>query len=469
MMNTLSGLTAGRRPRDGIRRTTILCSIWVATLGIATACATSRPIRPSPDPVTLRHLVVMLDGVPFPIVDSLWQAGHFRGFRAPSRMISTFPSITGIAFRDIWHEPYTAGYEDRYYDRDRRRLAGGLLDHVFAGGDERSFHDHVDVMADGVTAGLAYLVPMTTARSELASIKRAISDRLSTDSSIVSYIVSTDALAHMSARDDLVDYLLDIETALDEVRGAAGPDLQITVFSDHGNDRVPTTRVDLEEALETAGLSVTSRVREVDDVAIPRFGLVGSAFIYTHASAHERVARAVAFSEGVEFAVWRDGAGDIQVLGPGGHARIEEGPAGLGYAPVEGDPLRLEPTMAAMRRSGSVDSHGRASADAWLAATLDGPFVDPLRRIAHGLAAVQNPADVIVSLAPGYHFGDLAADHFVGMRGTHGSLRTSSSLAFVMSSHIAIPDPVRSDELASWVDLPKRTDGANNGPDRIRY
>lgn len=451
------------RQRDRLDRGTLL-GLWIATLGMATACATARPIRPSPEPVTLRHLVVMLDGVPWPLVDSLWNEGHFRGFRSPSRLISTFPSITGVAFRDIWHEPFTPGYEDRYYDRDRRRVAGGLLDHVFAGDDERTFHDHVDVMADGVTAGLAYLVPVTTARSELASVKRAISNRLSTDTAVVAYIVSTDALAHMSPREDLVEYLLEIETAMDEVRTAAGPDLEITLFSDHGNDRVPTTRVDLEDALEDAGLSLTSRVREENDVAIPRFGLVGSAFLYTHPSARERVGRAVAFSEGVEFAVWRDRTDAIHVLGPAGHARIEDGPAGFRYTPIEGDPLDLEPIIAAMKRNGSMESDGFASSDAWLAATLDGRWVDPLRRIAHGLAAVQNPADVIVSFAPGYHFGDVAADHFVGMRGTHGSLRTSSSLAFAMSSHHAIPDPVRSDDLASWIELPKRTVDADVEP-----
>jgi hypothetical protein len=63
---------------------------------------------------------------------------------------------------------------------------------------------------------------------------------------------------------------------------------------------------------------------------------------------------------------------------------------------------------------------------------------------------------VIASLEPGYHFGDIVGDHIVGMEGTHGSLRTSSSLAFVMSSHSTVPDPVRTDALAKWIELPRQ-------------
>ncbi|HUF67103.1 MAG TPA: hypothetical protein VMM79_00530 [Longimicrobiales bacterium] len=415
----------------------------------------------------MRSLVVMLDGVSWPVMDSLWDAGHFGGFHAPSRLISTFPSITGVAFRDIWHEPHTPGYEDRYYDRDRRRLAGGLLDHVFAGETSTSFHRHVDVMADGVTAGLAYIVPVTTARTELTRVRRAISERLSTDTTLVAYIVSTDALAHMSPREDLVAFLLDIETMVDELRAAAGPDLEITLFSDHGNDRVRTERVDIERELARDGLELAGRVHNENDVAMPRFGLVGSAFLYTHPASRERAARAIVSADGVDFVTWRDSTGTIHVLGRDGHARIEGDDSAYLYRPVEGDPLGLAPVVERMKRSGAADAAGLAPDSAWLAETLSGPYVDPLRRIAHGLRSVQNPADVIASLAPGYHFGDVAVDHVVGMQGTHGSLRTSSSLAFVMSSHAIVPDPVRTDALASWVALP-RDDGSfvGNGVSR---
>ncbi len=154
----------------------------------------------------------------------------------------------------------------------------------------------------------------------------------------------------------------------------------------------------------------------------------------------------------------------VHVLGRDGHARIEGDDAAYRYVPVEGDPLKLVPVVARLKRQGLADPAGLAPDSAWLVATLDEPYVDPLRRIAHGLRSVENPADVIVSLAPGYHFGDLAADHIVGMQGTHGSLRTSSSLAFVMSSHTMVPDPVRSDDLAVWIRLP-REDGSRVAED----
>jgi hypothetical protein len=266
----------------------------------------------------------------------------------------------------------------------------------------------------------------------------------------------------MSPREDLVAYLLDIEIMLEEVRTAAGPDLEITLFSDHGNDRVPTERVDLEKALASAGYKLARTVDDPNDVASPRFGLVGSAFLYTVPTSRERLARTVAAVEGVDFVTWRDSTDVVHVVGSEGHARIEGDDAAYRYRPVVGDPLGLVPVVERLDRSGHTDARGFAPDTAWLNATLDTQYVDALRRITHGLHAVRNPADVIASLAPGYHFGDIVGDHIVGMQGTHGSLRTSSSLAFVMSSHTTVPDPVRTDALAKWIELP-REDGTPVG------
>jgi Type I phosphodiesterase / nucleotide pyrophosphatase len=427
---------------------------------LAAACARV-PVRLDPVPaseVRLKRFVLMLDGVPFALMDSLWREGHFRAFRPPSRLISTFPSLTGVAFRDIWRETPTNGYEDRYYDRQRDRLAGGLIDHVFNGEEHAGFHRNIDARANGLSAGLAYIVPMTMGREELGQLRRYVRSHMVEDTTLVAYIVSTDALAHRAERDQLCTFLLEIDAFLNALREAAGNDLEIVLFSDHGNDLVPTRLVRLDDSLRAAGYEPGTHVRGPADVAVPRFGLVGSAFLYTWPGQTPAVADIVRRVEGVDFVAWHDAPDRIAVAGKGGTAFIDVDAAAdrYRYRPVSSDPLELAPVLDRLHRSGQLAADSSAADSVWLRETLDSPFIDPLRRITLGLRAVRNPADIIVSLAPGYHFGDERADLLVGVTGTHGSLRSTSSLAFAMRTDSALPDPLRSDQLDHVVGLPRR-------------
>lgn len=434
---------------------------------LAMAACARTPVRldPPPEtPVRLERFVLMLDGVPFALMDSLWRTGHFREFQPPSRLISTFPSLTGVAFRDIWQESPTNGYEDRYYDRRRDRVAGGVLDHVFNGEEHAGFHRNIDAKPDGVSAGLAYIVPMTMARQELGRLRRYVRSHLREDTTIVAYIVSTDAIAHRSEPGELTTYLLEIESFLGALRDATGDDLEMVLFSDHGNDFVPTTLVPLATALRDAGFEPGAHVRGPSDVAMPRFGLVGSAFLYTWPGREPAVADVARHVEGVDFVAYHDSLQRITVDGAAGRAWIDADvqAARYRYRPVTGDPLQLASVLDRLRASGELAADSSAPDSAWLRETMASPFVDPLRRIAAGLQAVKNPADIIVSLAPGYHFGDERADLLVGVTGTHGSLRTSSSLAFAMRTGDPLPDPLRSDQLDRVVDLPRRSAGKSS-------
>jgi hypothetical protein len=93
-----------------------------------------------------------------------------------------------------------------------------------------------------------------------------------------------------------------------------------------------------------------------------------------------------------------------------------------------------------------------ASDSAWVRASMETPYIDALRRITVGMrSSVGNPASVVVSFAPGYHFGDVAAGLLVKVTGTHGSLRTTSSLAYFMSTGIVAPPLLRSDRVLPYL------------------
>ena len=424
-----------------------------------TACTTTAFPRLA-EPPALHRLVIMLDGVPHQVMDSLWQAGRFRAFHPPSRMISPFPSLTGVAFRDIWRTPVTNGYEDRYFDRGRNQVAGGFLDHVFNAEEHAGFQRMVDLKPGSFSAGLAYLVPRTMARHELNGLRRKLRERMAWDTLIVAYFVSTDAIAHR-APDELPGFLLEIERLVADVRDVIGPQLEVVLFSDHGNDMLPSRRVALESELGDSGFEVSDEIDDAHDVVLPRFGLVGSAFAYTAPGRQAPLAAVLRDVQGIDLVAFADSSGRAHVWTADGRAVIESG-AGhdwFRYTPTEGDPLQLEPVLARLRARGEADATGAAPDSMWLRETVDTDFVDPLRRIVLGLSAVRNPADVLISLAPGYHFGDQNADLFVDVRGTHGSLRTTSSLAFVMGTHVDVPDPIRSTDLQRFVSLPRQPVG----------
>jgi hypothetical protein len=153
---------------------------------------------------------------------------------------------------------------------------------------------------------------------------------------------------------------------------------------------------------------------------------------------------------------WSAGPRTVELHGPGGRAVVQGDPAGARYRylPTDGDPLGLVPALLDMQARGVADAQGWAPDSAWLAASRATPFVDSVRRLVEGLDdAVVNSATVVVSLAPGWHWGDGGAELLVDVTGTHGSLRTTSSLGMVMSTHRAAPALLRAGQVAGLLEL----------------
>jgi hypothetical protein len=435
---------------------TLACSPQAPAAGAGSAYAIGAPTTAPSVPATrmvMRNLIIMTDGVPFTVMDSLHRAGHFSAFQKPSQLVSPFPSITGVAFRDIWQEDLSAGYEDKYYDTEENRVAGGLLDHIFRPAEHTGFHRRVEAEASSLTTGLAYLTPVPMSKLELKAVRKRIMQRAAFDTTVVAYIVTTDAIAHRAQRKDLVAYLLQVEGLLKELR-ASNPSLHITMFSDHGNDFVTTHRVPLESAVRAAGFKDAKKIEGPDDVVLPRFGLVGSAFLFASPHAEARLAQAVRKLDGVDLVMFEDQLDRIHVWSADGESIIESDPqrTWFRYTAVKEDPLRLLPALAQMQAAGTADATGSAPDSAWLRVSQETPYIDALRRITIGMrSSVKNQASVVVSFKPGYHFGDATADRLVKVFGTHGSLRTTSSVAYLMTTGTPAPPLLRSDRVLPYL------------------
>ncbi|GAG08820.1 unnamed protein product, partial [marine sediment metagenome] len=138
--------------------------------------------------------------------------------------------------------------------------------------------------------------------------------------------------------------------------------------------------------------------------------------------------------------------GDVAVvLGQGGSkALIRRKGDRYKCEPVAGDPLELGGILAGLQ----ADAEGYLAASDVLAATIDHTWPDPLERIwrAH-LGLVERPSDVIVSLKEGHNFGSQSFAGQVEVASTHGGLRNSESVTFIMSTIGPLPPVMRSRDI----------------------
>ncbi len=399
-----------------------------------------------------RSLVLMLDGVPWAVMDSLRRAGHFQAFARPSLVVSPFPSITTVAFRDIWREVPTPGYEDRWFDRGANRLRGGAWEILTGHEASATFKRHVDVEGAALVSGLAYAFPEALAGVELNELRAGIFQAQREHADVVAYDCTTDAVAHEVGRPAQVALLLRVEELVDEVRRRY-PEIRIDLLSDHGNDFVPSHQLPLDQALAGAGLRLANRLERPGDVVVPRFGLVGSVAFYASPVDRPALVRALARAPGVDFVVWEQDSA-LWVEGADGRARIDADAdlSRFRYTPETGDPLGLDFARARLHAAGELDADGFAPDSAWLRESFATPYADALRRLVRAYRGeVRNPATVLASLAPGGHFGDVVGDRVTRMFGTHGSLRTAGSSAFYMSTRGPAPEVIRSDALLGYL------------------
>ncbi len=96
---------------------------------LALSCVPWRRSPPLVPPIANR-LVLAVDGVDFRDVEAARARGLFSSFRSPSRLISTFPSISDIAWHDIMGVQPPPGYQRVYYSARHNTVVGDVLDAI---------------------------------------------------------------------------------------------------------------------------------------------------------------------------------------------------------------------------------------------------------------------------------------------------------------------------------------------------
>ena len=405
-----------------------------------------------------RRLLLCLDGVPLELMRAAQGRGLFAGFNEPSALISPFPTMTNIALATMLNASAPLGYETVYFDREAREVRGGVHKYVGRRTPDKmpsSYMDELDYQEPLPFEFLVYVAPDAVWRADMRRFRERFR-AAPRDRDYFAFLKGTDGLLHIRGPERLRPALESLDAILRELRAWCGQETELVMFSDHGMSMGEVRKVHLRTHLERAGYELRPVLRGAGprSVALPAFGLIGFAAIFCAAETDPaEVAATVAPLEGVDFAMYRDGADAIVVRGAGGAARVRRATDGgarvrFSYEPLDGDPLALGETLRVMRDAGELDADGFAANDVWLARTGGHDYPDALANLYDAMHSprVHHVADVLVSCRDGYYYGWTAFSRFIRLKATHGNAARHSTHAFIMSTHRRFGPYVRGTE-----------------------
>ena len=422
------------------------------------------PARAFPTPearsANARHLIICVDGVGFSTIEEMRAEGRFKLFRSTSRMIAPFPSLTNLALGEILQpagasEP--SGYEDNYFDTTRNKMRGGLLDR-FRGNRfiKGTFRELFDYHPSALKSGLGYAAPpVSTYVESLTDIQRLKQKfRASREPIFFAYTGASDSLAHLGGKRLLKSFLVRLDETIKDLAREEGGRLEVTIFSDHGNDFKAYRRISLKSTLRRAGFKLDDKLKHERSVVLPQFGLVGCAVMWTREENEARLASVASRVRGVDFAAYEK-QGVVYVLNERGTATLERRGERFRYRATQGDPFELSTVVESMRARGKTDVEDFIADEDWFAATIESARPDVLRRVYEGVSErVGHRADVLLNFVDGYYTGSASLDVFAFLQATHGNLGAQQSFGFVMSTARALPPHLRARDVWRALDSP---------------
>ncbi len=422
--------------------------LWA--LVFSAACAPSRQgasLGPSPDHPLATRLVLALDGVDYRDLQAARAKGLFGQFRAPSRLISTFPSMSDAAWSEIFGLQAPLGYQRVYYNTRLKTVVGDPLDVI----RPIEYENRMDLAFNTKWHHLGvYLISEQMARREIdADVREFL--RRGGRRTLYAYNVGPDALQH--TRGDLERYFLHLDRRLTELqesyRAQTGRDLEIVMLSDHGHNRAVTAGfLPITDALAAVGFKTVRTLITPSDVAFSVDGVATGFGVFCATDSIDRVATVLAALDGVAVVTALNAGDRIVVRADSGLAEITWRGSGATtmyrYRTVRGNPLRYADVVARMERDQALSADGYASAATWLRYTADALYPAAVPRIVSGHTSItRNPAPILVSLDDRVRVGFGTAAVVNKMRplgGSHGALSATNSLGVIMTNFVDTHD-----------------------------
>jgi len=405
-----------------------------------------------------RRLVLGLDGIAYRDMRALqvgvaytnsWGIQRYRqaftskeGYFPASRLVSTFPSTSDVAWTDIYGDRPLPGYQRTYFSTvaNSQIVINGITTTM----EHESQMDYQ--LENGMFRTMGYVYPVHTFELETRQMIKDFWSTTDNNGSYYVYIRATDDAQHLDR--DIFDMLFTLDERLQEMRARyrkqEGCDLQILILSDHGHNHADTfKRVEIGTFLEKAGYQITDSINHPKDVVLPTTGIEDWVEIHNAPAATGALVPLLTHLEGADLVMGRDrdrANRFIVMNSQGERAAIDWNPANntYRYSTEQGDPLHYQPVLEALDKKKLLDAGGFATADAWMAATMTNHYPLALERIVHGLTRVTlNPATILISLSNDYvHCGPLlqkVAD-LSPFSSTHGALDNLNSDGIVLSN-----------------------------------
>jgi len=404
------------------------------------------------------RLVLALDGVAYRDLQTL-QAGITRtnfwgrtrrlqaftateGYFPVGRLISTFPSISDVAWTDIFGDRPLPGYQRTYYSAAANSLMA--FDGVTT---TMEYERQMDWQAQNkLVRAMGYLFPERSFRYEMHGLAVDFFNRASQPRTYYAYFRASDDAQHLDR--DIFALLCQLDQQLQKLRARyqarEGRDLEIVMLSDHGHNHAGRgIRVRPRAFLEQAGYHVVNSISGPRDVVLPIAGVESWVEVHCDPRATEKLAGLLCQLTGVEVlaAAVPDQSNRFLVMNAKGErAGLEWNPSrnSFRYAPVDGDPLKYRPVLDALARNHQLEAGDFASAESWTAATMSHHYPLALERIAQGLTrGALNPATILISLDNRYvndSWPVQQGSRLVDCGSTHGGLDDLCSDGILLSN-----------------------------------
>ena len=421
------------------------------------------------------RLVIALDGIAYRDVQALQEGVTYtnvwgsvvhrqaftseEGYFPVSRMVSTFPSTSDVAWTDIFGNRPLPGYQRTYFSvaANSEVWINGLTSTVE---HERQMNWQAN---NNVVRSMGYIYSVHVFEWELDKLVSQFFDANDTNRTYYIYIRSSDDAQHMDR--DILSMLSTLDKDLLDLqaryRKLEGHDLQILILSDHGHNHAGRgERVPIGSFLENAGYRLTKSIQGPKDVVLPTSGIEDWIEIHNSPEETERLAERLVHLKGADVIAARlaNPTNRFLVLNSKGERAIinwEPAKNAYQYVAEQGDPLGYAPAAAALAQKGRLDADGFATADDWMDETTTNHYPLALQRIVRGLTCVTlNPATILVSLDNHYvNAGWLvnAGSELESCGSTHGALDDINTLGIILSNFTPTHD-TSSDRVAGMFD-----------------
>ena len=428
----------------------LLLSLVIQFLPATSIAALPKRLILGLDGISYRDMKALQEGVTYKDTHGrqFHRQGFHQGYFPVSRMISTFPSTSDVAWTDIFGDRPLPGYQRTYFS-EAANLEMSVNGITTSMEHERQMHWQVE---NGFLRTLGYVYPSHTYQYEVHELVKNFLNTKSGGDNYYAYIRTPDDAQHLSR--DILAMLCALDEKLQELRAIykarEGRDLEILILSDHGNNHAGVgQRVEIRTFLKKAGYRITNSIVNPKDVVLPTAGIESWVEIHNSPAETESLVQLLSHLKGVDVltAKFPGQTNRFMVMNSKGErAIIEWNPAknSFRYSTERGDPINYLPVVEALSQKNRLDADGFATADDWMAETLTHRYPLALERIVRGHTRVTlNPATILISLDNHYvHAGWLIkkGSELVTFGGTHGALDDLNSDGMLLSSFAPTQD-----------------------------